>query len=321
MGDGVRETNERDRSTPAARLDAALADRVPVTWTVWKMSRPSQLALIALVYVLGVVIAVARGGTLSLLEIVAGLVVLLPVAASVHFANEYADYETDAMTEQTPFSGGSGALHVTGLPRRLALRAAVGSLVVGLVVAVVCLLHGLTLPALLVLGVIAVAGWMYSLPPLALVWRGWGELDNAVLGGLVLPLYGFTVVTGRLSVVPVLACLPFTVLVLVNLLETHWPDREADAAVGKATLPTRWSTRRLRRAYLLGILAFLALLGVLWGRVLPTLVAAASLLVVPLLSWGFVRYTRREVPLPGVLAMVALAAIQVLAWSLVGGLL
>lgn len=321
MADSEGRSAGTDETTPVAILDAALAQRVPVTWALWKMSRPSQLALIALVYALGVAIAVARGGMLAPVEVGAGLGVLLPIAASVHYANEYADYETDAMTEQTPFSGGSGALQTTGLSRLLALRAAIGSLLLGSASAIVCLLHGLTPAALLVLGVIAVAGWMYSLPPLALVWRGWGELDNAVLGGLVLPLYGFTVVTGQLSAVPVLACLPFTILVLVNLLETHWPDREADSAVGKRTLPTRWSPRRLRLAYLGGIVGFLASLVLLWGRVLPPTVALSSLLVVPLLGWGLARYTRRELPLPGVLAMVGLAVIQLLAWSRVAGLL
>ncbi|MFT4892033.1 MAG: 1,4-dihydroxy-2-naphthoate octaprenyltransferase, partial [Halobacteriales archaeon] len=69
---------------------ATVADRRPVLYACWKMSRPSQLALIAIVYALGTVIAVARGSSLNLSAAVAGLVVLLPVAASVHYANEYA---------------------------------------------------------------------------------------------------------------------------------------------------------------------------------------------------------------------------------------
>ncbi len=36
-------------------------------------------------------------------------------------------------------------------------------------------------------------GWMYSLPPLALAWKGWRELDNAVMAGIALPLFGFAV--------------------------------------------------------------------------------------------------------------------------------
>jgi len=299
---------------------ATFADRRPVLYACWKMSRPSQLALVALVYVLGTVIAVGRGASFDIRAAVAGLVVLLPVAASVHYANEYADYETDALTSRTPFSGGSGALQETGLPRRIALRAAAVSLGVGVVTAILCFLHGITVPSLLVLGAIAALGWLYSLPPLALVWRGVGEVTNALLGGVALPLYGFAVQADRVAVDPVLACVPFTVLVFVNLLETHWPDRQADAAVGKATLPTRWSRSRLRLTYALGTVAYVATLGILAGRALPAPVALASLIVLPLLAWGVVRYTRRELPLPGVLAMVLLAVVQVLAWSHAAGL-
>ncbi|MFT4891232.1 MAG: 1,4-dihydroxy-2-naphthoate octaprenyltransferase, partial [Halobacteriales archaeon] len=230
------------------------------------------------------------------------------------------DYETDALTSRTPFSGGSGGLQETGLPRRIALRAATILLGVGVVTAILCLLHGITVPSLLVLGAIAALGWLYSLPPLALVWRGFGEVTNAVLGGLALPLYGFAVQANRIALDPLVACLPFTVLVFVNLLETHWPDRKADAAVGKSTLPTRWSRSRLRLTYVLGTVAYLTMLGILAGRALPVPVALASLSVLPLLAWGIVRYTRRELPLPGVLAMVLLAVVQVLAWSHAAGL-
>lgn len=80
------------------------------------MSRPAQLLLIALVYALGVAIAFAEGVALDVTELVVGLVALLPVAASVHYVNEYADYWSDRLTSRTPFSGGSGALAQTGLP-------------------------------------------------------------------------------------------------------------------------------------------------------------------------------------------------------------
>ena len=284
------------------------------------MSRPSQLALIALVYVLGAVIAVARGGDFDRFAAVAGLAVLLPIAASVHYANEYADHETDAITVRTPFSGGSGALQETGLPRRVALRAAFGALGVAIAGGIVGLDHGMAPSSLLLLATIAVLGWSYSLPPGSFVWRGFGEPVNAVLGGIVLPLYGYTVQTGQFALAPVLACLPFALVVFVNLLETHWPDREADAAVGKSTLAVRWSPSRLRVTYVLGSLAYVGTLVTLSGRFLPPPVATVSLCIVPFLAWGSVRYTNRKLPLPAVLAMVVLAVIQVLAWGRIAGL-
>ncbi|NIS35092.1 MAG: prenyltransferase, partial [Actinobacteria bacterium] len=116
---------------------------------------------------------------------------------------------------------------------------------VGLALAVGCLLHGFAVPAIGVLVVGAVFGWQYSLPPLALAWRGVGEVDNAALGGLVLPAYGFAVAAGTVTVDALLATVPFATVVFLNLLDTTWPDRAADAAVGKRTLATRWPAGRL----------------------------------------------------------------------------
>ncbi|MEA5409299.1 hypothetical protein VB773_18100 [Haloarculaceae archaeon H-GB2-1] len=140
------------------------------------MARPSQLLLILIVYLLGATIAAANGATLAPRRLVAGATALLPLAASVHYANEFADHETDARTDRTPFSGGSGALAATGFDPTFALRAAQTALLVG--IATTTLLFTLTsLPATSVgvLALITAFGWQYSLGPLALAWRGWAN--------------------------------------------------------------------------------------------------------------------------------------------------
>lgn len=282
-------------------------------YALWAMSRPSQLALITLVYVLGALITL-QSVPLDLASLLGGLAALLPIAVSVHYVNEYADYETDQLTERTPFSGGSGALQRTGLNRRFAWRAAWPALAVGVTAAILCVAHGFTVTTLGLLGSIAILGWQYSVGPLALVYRGAGEVTNAVLGGLVLPVYGASTQTGTIEFRVVLAMVPFTVLVLVNLLATHWPDRAADATVGKSTLATRWDPPRLRVAYAgLTVLAGSTLL-VLTGPVFPPLVTAASVPAFALAVWGFQRYTRQQSPFPAVAAMVTLAVGQAGAW-------
>jgi hypothetical protein len=52
--------------------------------------------------------------------------------------------------------------------------------------------------------------------------------------------------------------------------------------------------------------------------VLPPTVAVAGLTVVPLLAWGLATYTRQESPLPTVVAMGWLVAVQVVAWVAIG---
>ncbi|MDG5778455.1 prenyltransferase [Haloarculaceae archaeon H-GB1-1] len=141
-----------------------------------------------------------------------------------------------------------------------------------------------------------------------------GELDNAALGGLLLPVYGASVLDDPL-LTTALAVVPFFLVVLLNLIATQWPDREADAAVGKRTFAVRWSARRLRRSYVaLAILAFGSLFA-LHPTILPTPVVLASLPVAPLTAWAASCYTSRHVPLPSVAAMVSLAVLQLLAWA------
>ena len=77
---------------------------------LFKMARPNQLLVIILVYIYGSLVARAHGISFDLVAFLFGLAVVLPVSASIHYANEYADHETDSLTTRTPFSGGSGAL-------------------------------------------------------------------------------------------------------------------------------------------------------------------------------------------------------------------
>jgi 1,4-dihydroxy-2-naphthoate octaprenyltransferase len=281
---------------------------------LFETSRPAQLLLVLAVYGFGAKVATAEGAQFSPTALAAGAVVLLPTAASIHYANEYADYETDAVTDRTPFSGGSGALHRTGLPRTVPLYAGLVSLALGAVLTAAFAFAGVFSPlTVAVLAVSTLFGWQYSLGPLQLAWRGWGELDNAALGGLALPVYGAAVLDGPVGFVA-LVSVPFFLVVLLNLFATQWPDREADAQAGKRTLAVQWPRRRLRRTYVAIALVAGAALLALTASVLPLVVALASLVVAPLVGYGAYGYTRRRVPWPTVAAMVLLLAVQALGW-------
>lgn len=290
------------------------AGRRPFAW--WKMSRPSQLLLVLVVYAAGVALGAARGGTLDPTRTVVGALSLLPLAASVHYVNEYSDVETDARTERTRFSGGSGALAETGLPARTALRAALTALAVGTLTTWYAVAVGVvTASGLALLAVVVVAGWAYSVGP-RLIARGLGEVTNALLGGLVLPLYGVSVGDGPLDAVAMLAFVPFTLAVFANLLATQWPDRRADELTNKRTLPTRWSTVRLRRAHWTTTATSFALFGLFpMVGVLPRLVGWGCLALAPAGWIASRRYTRVRSPFPSVATMVGLAAVQLLAWG------
>jgi 1,4-dihydroxy-2-naphthoate octaprenyltransferase len=284
----------------------------------FRMSRPDQLLLVAAVYGWGVLVALSLPESeFDPVLIVAGLAPVLFVSASIHYANEYADYETDALTVRTRFSGGSGAIEELHAPPTSALHAAWLSLIIGGVVAVILVIAGpLPLVTLPILALGAFGGWMYSLRPLALAWRGWGELTNAFLGGMLLPVIGYAVLTGRIDWQIILLTLPFALLALTNLLATTWPDRAADRQVGKYTLATRWAARRLRRLYfLVWVTAFVTVL-LIHGRIMLPAIGWATLLLLPVMIWANWAYTRQESPFPTVLVMLLYLAIQIIGWTI-----
>ena len=276
------------------------------------MARPSQVALIVLVYATGVLLGAWRDDRVLAADVVVGLLLLLPAAVATHWANEAADAETDARSVRTPFSGGSGALARSGVDPRLPLRLSLlmaGAVVAAAVVAVAAATLAVPAAALLLVGL--AGGLAYSLPPVAAMRRGWGEVLNALLGGLALPLYGVAVVLGRIDPADVVAVLPFALVVLCSVLATAWPDRDADAATGKRTLQVRWPPPRLRRLYA-AVAAGWFLAALLTIALDASPMAAAGLAVLPLVVIGAAWYTRRTSPLPSVAAMVLTAGISAL---------
>jgi 1,4-dihydroxy-2-naphthoate octaprenyltransferase len=231
----------------------------------------------------------------------------------VHYANEYADYETDALTTPTPYSGGSGVLHATGLGRAFAWRALVGASALATLVLVASAVAGLPRTAIGLLSVILVAGVAYSLGP-RLAWRGLGELTNALLGGLVLPLYGVAVTGTVPDVADALTFLPFAAIVFANLLATQWPDRRADATVGKRTLAVALRVRTLRGLYVIAaVLGLGGLTTLVVTGLAPAVLLALAAPTTVLLVVGARRYGRVDSPAVTVHAMVVLAFAYLLA--------
>ena len=124
------------------------------------MSRPAQLLLIAMVYIFGTIIALAVGSRFNWVPFLYGLLTLIPASASVDYANEYADYETDNLTVRTDFSGGSGALQLSGLPRRLALISAWVALSIGITLVLIGWTAGLLNGYAIVILVLGTFFWL-----------------------------------------------------------------------------------------------------------------------------------------------------------------
>jgi 1,4-dihydroxy-2-naphthoate octaprenyltransferase len=280
------------------------------------MARPTQILLIALVYSWGSIMAINQGYPWSSGSYLMGLGAAILISISIHYANEYADYETDKLTIRTLYSGGSGALQDLGLERSLALKGALLALLLGVVLGTIGLFLGdIPVHGVVMLIIAVILGWGYSLKPLALAWRGWGEVDNAFLGAILLPVYGFTVISLQVERSVIVASIPFGLLAFVNLLATHWADRAADHAVGKNTLANTISVNRLRWIYFLIILG--VYIWIYWFSFYPQIVRLSSMAVLPLSIWGFQRFTKQHSPAPSVIPMVAFLIVQLISLGFV----
>lgn len=206
--------------------------------------------------------------------------------------NDLADRDADALnTAPTPFSGGSRVLQRGLLTPAQLTRAALAasSLLVALGVGAIFVGRPWILPAVLAALALLAA---YSLPPLRLSYRGYGEVCQGLGVGLVLPLVGYYAQSGSLSETPWSALAPLVLLGFVSNILTALPDTPADRAAGKATWPVRRGEAAARRdaLVLLGVGLLLA------AQLSPPLSPSATLLAfVPPAALALIalRYLRR----------------------------
>jgi 1,4-dihydroxy-2-naphthoate polyprenyltransferase len=209
-----------------------------------RAARPLAHANIAPPILFGQALAYAVTGRFSWI----GFVVAQAFGVADHLfivlANDYADREADAKNNHpTMFSGGSRVIPdgqlAAGTVKRLAALA--GALVLGIGLAG----SGLSL-ALPVLAVIALALMLaYSYPPLALSYRGGGELLQGLGVGVVLPMVGLAS-QGALSPELVFFLVPSFILGVAGNVLTSIPDERADRDASKRTVAVRLGGRPAR---------------------------------------------------------------------------
>jgi len=282
------------------------------------MSRPKPLAALLMAWALGVSAAYGSGIIIPLNDFIWSLLAIVLAGASSHYANEYADWETDALAVRTQYSGGSGVIPSGVVSRSWAMRMALLTLILGLTVCYSRVyLDSISIDVLLVYIIGVLGGWMYSLPPLSFAWRGLGEVVNSFLGGWIAPLYGFLSLSGGFDFWVLISFIPFTLVCFLNLLAVTWPDRVNDAEVGKFTLATQWEPKKLRMLYLLGLMLAYGILVFTIGEI-HLGVILAGFLALPMNLYGYTTYTRKIISDEIVYAMVVFAVAQIAAWILIG---
>ena len=268
----------------SVRRGARVKPKLSGGWLFLRATRLPFLSATAVPVFLGVA-AAARSGpfrpALALLTLLGACFIHLGlnVANDVFDASSGAD---EANTRPTPFSGGSRVIQYGLVSRTQMAAIAAGFYAAGIGIGLYLAVTRGFWP-LFWLGVAGVfISLAYTAPPLRLVHRGIGEVAVALGFGPIVTLGAFYVQAQRYTGEALYASLPVALLIALVLYLNEIPDRPADAAAGKRTLPVRWSKDAVLRGYALAVVANYGLIvaGVATG--LMPVPAMAAVLTVPM---------------------------------------
>ena len=258
-----------------------------------RTSRPAFLLITPVQVFLAWMAAIDAHRIVALQDVILVLLAALAAHISVNALNEYSDFHTgvDALTQRTPFSGGSGALQRFPESANLVRYFAWGALALVLALGVYFVLVRGDLPLLLlgVLGLVITLNYTPRLnrhPWLCLVAPGLGI-------GVVMVWGSELALSGNLSQAGVYAGLVSFFLVSNLLLLNQLPDIAADQKAGRRTFPIAYGAQRsIQMAAVFFGLAIAVIVTGSCAEVLPPLswIALLPLLSLPLLLQGLVRY-------------------------------
>jgi 1,4-dihydroxy-2-naphthoate octaprenyltransferase len=254
----------------------------------WQAVQPHSFVASVLPVALGAAIAWTRFDVpLNVPLFLLTLGGVLAIHGATNMSNDYVDFKRgvdDVPPELvTPFTGGSrvlpdGLVTLAAHRRAFLVLYALGALAGAALAALVA--NGWVV--LLLGGVAGPLTFLYTYPPLALQYRGLGEILVAVVFGPVLVFGAFFVQTGAFALEPVFASVPLGLVIAAFLLVNEIPERETDPRGGKRTVPARFGPTRSARLFAaLVAAAFLWIPLAVFFLALPLSVLAA-LLAAPL---------------------------------------
>ncbi len=82
-------------------------------------------------------------------------------------------------------------------------------------------------------------GWFYAAPPLKFAYRGFGEIATVITAGILLPGFGYFVLSKNLDLLFIMSTIPLMLYVLIFILNAEIPDFESDRLGKKNNLIIR----------------------------------------------------------------------------------
>jgi len=174
------------------------------------------------------------------LKLLLGLIAVIFGHLAANIFNDYYDTKSgNDLADKTEhmFFGGSKVIPNDIFTSKQVLISAICCAVICLG-AVICLQAMMPNMPIALLGIpVLLIAVFYTMPPVKLIYRGFGELAIFILFGAVPVCAGWTVMTGTLfGINEILLSLPISFLVLAIILCNEVPDHDNDKAYGKNTL-------------------------------------------------------------------------------------
>jgi 1,4-dihydroxy-2-naphthoate polyprenyltransferase len=217
-----------------------MASRYRTFLNIVKLGRLRFLWLGFSLYMMGALLAVAAGASLSVDRFIFGYIVLVTGHLSVHYSNDYFDYEVDSKTTAGTLSGGSGILpkhpELLAFSKWFGLSLAILSVVLGAVFTFVYSFPVMYLGFALFGNLIS---WYYTAPPVRLAYRGLGEITTMISVGFLMPAIGDFSQYGSFSPLFMAFCIPSLLYALSFIINVEVPDMEGDIVCSKNNFVAR----------------------------------------------------------------------------------
>jgi 1,4-dihydroxy-2-naphthoate octaprenyltransferase len=282
-------------------------------------ARPWSLLAGVILYALGGGIVHYLGYQLNWAVYFIGQAIVTLLQASSYYLKAYYDLIEQPPRRRRPNSEEDGDQPVE-VPRHIVLQIAMTTLSVGAVLTVLLIAQGiLLLPLLVILGIAFFLSFFYAVPPLRLVYTGYGELVQAVLITNLVPSLAYLIQVGEFHRLLIMLTFPLTLLYLAMVLALSLRAYTEQMRQNRSTLMMRLGWQR--GMFLHNVLVFLAylLLVIAMFFNLPWFLTWPGLLTFPLgmyQVWQMNRIAAGSPPRWRILTLTAAALFGLTAYSI-----
>jgi 1,4-dihydroxy-2-naphthoate octaprenyltransferase len=250
-----------------------------------QLSRPIYILMAILLYALGVGIAHYLSGQINWLSFFLDLAWVVFLLLGFQYLNEY--FYLDSVYDERswwypPFSGGSGAIGTSRLPRQVALWAGLACLTVTAALTILIYQNQeLNLTRILMLGLLLLCELIFTLPPPRLITSGYGELIMSLIMVGIIPALAYLLQGHDLHRLLIMVSFPLVFLFLAMLLAIEFPAYASDINHGKQPILVRIGWQRGMLLHNILVLSSFVILGVAFIFGLPLSIGWPAIFVLP----------------------------------------